>query len=97
MSPRCRRTLILLCFLVSVTITVDGETKANQSNNTNYLTNHDPIEITSDEDFLAFPGSGTYEDPYLIENYNITSSTSFGIHITSTTKHFLIRNCYIDI
>lgn len=98
MSPRCRRrTLILLCFLVSVTITVDGETKANQSNNTNYLTNHDPIEVTSDEDFLAFPGSGTYEDPYLIENYNITSSTSFGIYITSTTKQFLIRNCYIDV
>jgi len=59
------------------------------------LTPHDPIYITSDSGFAVFPGSGTEEDPYLIDGYNITT-TSTGISITDTTKHFVIRNCYVE-
>jgi len=92
-----RNIIILLCVSISLTFTVDGETTVNPNSENTLLISHNPIEISSDEDFLVFPGSGTYEDPYLIENYNITSSTSFGIYITSTTKQFLIRNCYIDV
>ncbi|MCE7749435.1 MAG: right-handed parallel beta-helix repeat-containing protein [Candidatus Heimdallarchaeota archaeon] len=58
---------------------------------------HSPIVISSDDDFLAFPGSGTLEDPFLIEGFNITSSNPFGIHISSTTKYILIKNCFIDV
>ncbi|MHA1420010.1 MAG: right-handed parallel beta-helix repeat-containing protein [Candidatus Heimdallarchaeaceae archaeon] len=60
------------------------------------LTPHDPIVITSDIDFEVFPGSGTAEDPYLIEGWNITTTYSEGIHIQDTTKYFIIRNCYVE-
>ncbi|NPD89927.1 MAG: hypothetical protein HGN29_14540 [Asgard group archaeon] len=62
-------------------------------------TSHDPILIEADIDFISggFPGSGSAEDPYRIENYNITSITeSCGINISTTSKFFVIQNCYID-
>ncbi len=60
------------------------------------LTPHGYIEILNDANFTdyGFLGSGTALEPYLIENYNISSSK--GIYINGTTKHFLIRNCYVD-
>ena len=63
-----------------------------------FLLPHEPIVIKSDEDFLdcGFPGTGTKEDPFIIENLNITTSVEAGISINSTSKHFIIRNCYID-
>jgi len=94
--------------LAFVTIVIFSVMPSVQSNNkidpgsifffdSSILEEHAPIAIESDEDFLSFPGSGTIKDPYLIENYNITSNSLFGIYICSTTKHFLIRNCYVDV
>jgi len=62
------------------------------------LTPSEPIIIDEDEDFISygFNGSGTAEDPYVIESLNITTGASIGIHITGTTKHFIIRNNYIN-
>jgi parallel beta-helix repeat protein len=64
-----------------------------------FFTNHEPIEIDSNSDFeaLGFPGSGTSEDPYIIEGYSIesTGTLSYGIYVTDTTAHFIIRNCHI--
>ncbi len=57
---------------------------------------HDSISITSDEDFSVFSGTGTYEDPHIIEGYNITTTSFRGIYITGTTKHFIVRNCYVE-
>lgn len=58
----------------------------------------EPIIILRDEDFenYYFPGNGTENNPYLIENYNITTSEDYGIYISSTTKYFIIRNCYLE-
>ena len=66
--------------------------------NIDVLISHPPIEIISDQDFIdyGFAGSGTEEDPYRIENYNITTLAYNGIRIRSTTKYFIIQNCYID-
>ncbi len=60
------------------------------------LTPHDSISIASDSDFEVFPGTGTAEDPYIIEGYNITTTSFYGISITDTTRYFIIRNCYVD-
>ncbi len=60
------------------------------------LTTHEAIVISSDTDFEVFPGTGTAEDPYLIEGYNITTTDFNGIYIRGTTKYFVIRNCYVD-
>jgi len=56
---------------------------------------HSPISIISDSALSAFPGSGTPEDPYVIEGYNITTTSSCSIYISGTTKYFAIRNCYL--
>lgn len=61
------------------------------------------IYIPTDDDFnfYATSGNGTETDPYMIENYHITSDYSdlaphTGIRIEYTTKHFVIRNCVIS-
>ena len=60
----------------------------------------DPIIIGSDFEFetYGFPGEGTEEDPYIIENFHIESSGYFSksIYIHDITAHFIIRNCYIE-
>jgi len=59
--------------------------------------NSGPIEITSDEDWGAFPGSGTAQDPYRIEWlwFELTERLP-AISINGTTKHFLISHCYFE-
>ncbi|GAI08179.1 unnamed protein product, partial [marine sediment metagenome] len=57
---------------------------------------HDFITIISDSGFLAYIGSGTVEEPYVIEGFNITTTHYTGIYISGTTKYFIIRNCYVD-
>ncbi|MEJ2250212.1 MAG: right-handed parallel beta-helix repeat-containing protein [Candidatus Lokiarchaeota archaeon] len=51
------------------------------------------IDIESDEDFkhYDFPGSGTIDDPYIIENYTIISD-SYAISINGVSKYCIIRN-----
>jgi len=59
---------------------------------------HSPISIYENDDFISygFPGNGTEEDPYRIENYNITTSNSYGIFISGTTAFFVVQHCFID-
>ena len=65
----------------------------------NYI-QRESIKIITDDNFTdyGFPGTGTKENPYRIENYNITPSkdVSAGIYIEYTTKHFVIQNCYLN-
>ncbi|MCE7739608.1 MAG: hypothetical protein GPJ50_09530 [Candidatus Heimdallarchaeota archaeon] len=72
----------------------------NRDNNNLFLTStsHDPIVIDSDDDFisLGFSGLGTENEPYLIENYTITTTMNIGIKIQYTTKYFIVRNCIIS-
>jgi len=58
----------------------------------------DPYVIRSNNDFLKynFPGAGTKDDPYLIENRFIQNDRESLIEIVGTTKHFIIRNCLLD-
>jgi parallel beta-helix repeat protein len=63
-------------------------------------TEQSPIYINADLGFASggFPGSGTKEDPYLIENLRITTNalTRNGIEIRNTGAFFVIRNCAIN-
>ena len=68
-----------------------------------YLPNEDIVDdsiinIQKDADFKSynFPGKGTPSDPYVIENYTITTTNAFAICINSTSKHFIIRDCYLE-
>ncbi|MCE7743390.1 MAG: hypothetical protein GOP50_13145 [Candidatus Heimdallarchaeota archaeon] len=64
------------------------------------LTIRDQIYIDDDGDFTAAngvtSGNGTKDDPYIIEEWNITESSGEAIYIGYTTKYFIIRNCYVN-
>jgi parallel beta-helix repeat protein len=64
------------------------------------LESREPIVISDDENFTAAngvrSGSGTAEDPYLIENWTIDASENHGIWVENTTKHFVVRNSLIE-
>jgi len=59
------------------------------------------IQIYSDNAFSKhkFPGSGTADDPYLIEDYILGLNESnirnfyYGLDVSNTTKHFVVQNC----
>ncbi|MGY5879592.1 MAG: right-handed parallel beta-helix repeat-containing protein [Candidatus Thorarchaeota archaeon] len=54
-----------------------------------------PFNITHNDNFtsLGFPGSGTEEDPYKIENLSIVEDGDC-IDIRNTDAHFVISECY---
>ena len=56
---------------------------------------HFPIVIDSNDGFTAwgFSGSGTNDDPYIIEGLNITAD-GYCISIFATSVFFIIRDCY---
>jgi len=65
-------------------------------------TAHAPIHINGNADFANqaanehWPGSGTENDPYIIEGYDIDAyGGSYGIWIKNTDVYFVIRNCYV--
>ena len=62
------------------------------------LMTHEAIIIWSDEDFrnFAFPGDGSLSNPYLIQNYNITTNNRYSIFIRKTYKYFIIQNCFLN-
>ncbi len=56
-----------------------------------------PILISRFEDFvgLGFAGSGTQENPFIIEDLNVTVLTGNCITVDSVSEHFVIRNCFL--
>ena len=64
------------------------------------LTSHVPIYIISNENFIpangVVGGSGTENDPYIVENYSINAENANGIDIRNTTDYFIIRNCLVE-
>jgi len=63
-------------------------------------TQHDPIDIRNDTAlaFYAVSGTGDPGTPYVLEGWNITAEAgnTRGILIWSTTKHFVIRDCWLS-
>jgi parallel beta-helix repeat protein len=57
------------------------------------------IYINGNENFTAANGvsggSGTENDPYIIEYWDINADNTNGIEIVDTTDYFVIRNCYV--
>ncbi len=56
------------------------------------------IVIHKNSDFVNrynFPGSGTENDPYIIENLILSTQKRYAIFIGDTTSFFVIRNCEI--
>ena len=58
-----------------------------------------PILIVGNENFTpangVVAGSGTENDPYIIENWDISAENANGIWIKNTTAYFVIRNVHV--
>ena len=61
---------------------------------------HDPIDIRGDGDFTpengVTGGNGTIDDPYIIEGWEIITSSISAISVVKTTAYFIVRNCYLE-
>ena len=94
--------IVVVLILFSYSITSQNNSileNYNQHNDeiTLHYTPHESIIIDHDDDFIdyGFSGNGSSANPYIIENYYISTSEEYGIDIEFTSKHFIIRNCYI--
>ncbi|MFX1481625.1 MAG: NosD domain-containing protein [Promethearchaeota archaeon] len=80
-------------------VTVNENLKLTESNLIAY-TQHGPIDITSDAEFImqasveGWPGEGSESNPYKIDGYNITHM-GYSIRIVNVTIPFEITNCYL--
>ncbi len=45
---------------------------------------------------FATGGDGSHGNPYLIANYSIAPTSSHGVEIRNTTKHFILHNVTVD-
>jgi len=93
--------LIFNIFAVgSMTLVVETET-TEESRRSVYVesqyTPHDPIVITSNQDFVdqGWPGNGTELNPYLIQDLSIASDETC-VSISSTDAYFNISDCYFS-
>jgi len=66
------------------------------------LTPHDPILIDGNAGFTGLNsstgvtrGSGTIDDPYVIEGWEISSFPESGIEIRNSGVYFVIQDCYV--
>jgi len=88
--------LILLCSsLLVVSSSTDGFPGVQYSA---YISaSHDSINITGNADFIGqgWSGDGTPDDPFLIQNLDITSNVTC-IRIADTTAYFIIRDCQLE-
>ncbi|MCK5409911.1 MAG: hypothetical protein KAJ30_06560, partial [Candidatus Heimdallarchaeota archaeon] len=55
------------------------------------------IYINELDDFIeyGFPGNGSEENPFIIENYEISNLDVHGIAIYNVDQYFIIRNCVL--
>jgi len=93
-----RKALTVLSIVTMVTlsslailITIPKEASA--------YTPHNPIVISSNADFTpvngVIGGGGSWDNPYLIEGWDIDASTAVGISISNTDAHFIVNNVYV--
>lgn len=101
--------LILLFFSLFFSIYVVNEKEEINSSSLNekidlvqtisYI-DHDPIEFDSNDDFdtsdAVVSGTGYWNEPYIIEGWDIIAVSGHGISIHDTTVHFIIRDCRIE-
>jgi len=96
---------VVIIFLFIGTCILPSSVAQNSNEKSSLLIldgNHAPIRIIGNDQFTeengVTGGSGTEDDPYIIENWTIVSdgSTSEGIFINNTNAYFIIRNCTIQ-
>ena len=95
---------MLLVILASVITPVGADDNGGSvvAEDGDSYTIRDPIRINGNSNFASqaakegWPGDGNAGNPYIIEGYEIDAEGyGCGIYVGNTTKHFVIRGCYI--
>lgn len=73
---------------------MDGLEGPRPSLQSSSYSKHDPIYISGNDDFASWPGTGSKQDPYVIEGLNITSP-NYCVSVSHTTAYFVIRECIL--
>lgn len=87
---------------ISNNVSVKGNVSFNTTSNPKSIISNTnsafEIDIDSDKNLTdyGFPGEGTLENPYRIENYRIDTSQYQAISICNTTKYIVVQNCSIN-
>lgn len=85
---------VLVLLFIALVVGSSGEGLSRSANG-------EPIYIYGDEAFTSENGvnggSGTVDDPYIIEGLRLVSRWSdYGIYIDHTTRYFIIRGCAVE-
>ena len=99
------RFILFICIFYFIAISIVSDEKSNvdlinpdnfRENNSSY-TNHEPIIIRGNEDFIetGWLGTGTKQDPFVIQELEITSE-GCNIRISHTTAYFRISSCILN-
>jgi parallel beta-helix repeat protein len=94
----------MLILVSQFTVVIPAATSVQNVIKTNQLEIHNPILISSNSDFTErastenWPGSGTQNNPYIIESLNFKAEGAVTnlIHISNTNVYFIIRDCVIQ-
>ncbi|WP_455392586.1 right-handed parallel beta-helix repeat-containing protein [[Eubacterium] cellulosolvens] len=95
--------LIVIIILVSIILApwplIQIENVKGDLINSAVLKPHSPIYISGNYQFTSsngvVRGAGSQGNPYVIENWSISASSSYGIRIYNVDVYFIIRNCHI--
>lgn len=81
---------------VLIAILLSGSAKSSSSS---APVSHAPIFVGNNSSFTpangVTSGSGTKNNPYIIENWEIDAGSGTGIQISSTSVYFILRNCKV--
>ena len=95
--------LLLLLPLISAvessSSTIESESVSSPFSSVTSATPHAPISITSNADFESqgWPGSGSIDDPFVIEGLFIRIEEGSCISVYKTDAYFVIRDCILDV
>ncbi len=60
----------------------------------NTLTSHEPIRVDGSFNESIWGGSGTADDPYVLDNYSIDGrGYGYSVYVGNVSDHFVIENC----
>ena len=99
MWPGGTFTLIVAAVLLSPLTAAVGVMPCSECSYATDLSEHDTISIVGDGGLTAengvVSGSGTQEDPYILEGWDINASDEIGIRIAYTSAYVIVRDVYI--
>lgn len=95
MARRFRAISLALCLQMLLVQVLISEIPENAS----ALTPHSPIYIDGNSGFTVpngvVGGNGAWDDPFIIEGWEIDASTAQGIEVRNTDAHFIVRDVYV--